>query len=93
MQKIQIFKMNKRLLVVVGLCCCIPVVWAGTNYSISKYVIANGGGSSSAGSYQVQGTIAQVTTGQSAANNYQVTSGYWQEAGTSNDIIFKNGFE
>ena len=93
MQKIQSFVMKKRLLMVVGFCCCIPAALAGSSYSIEKYVIANGGGTSAAGSYQVQGTIAQVTIGQSAANNYQVRSGYWHEAGSNNDIIFKNGFE
>jgi hypothetical protein len=93
MHKIQFYKKKKSLLMLVGFSCCVPAVWAGNNFSINKYVIANGGGTSSAGSYQVQGTIAQVTTGQSTGNSYQVNSGYWQAVDSSNDIIFKDGFE
>ena len=48
-----------------------------TNYSISWYAIAGGGGTSSAGSYSVSGTIGQHSTGTMTGGNYSLTGGFW----------------
>lgn len=81
-----------RLLLIAIMGYCFPAVWAGNNYAINKYVIASGGGISSANGIEVQGTIAQMTTGQSNSNNHTLHSGFWYQTGAANDIIFENGF-
>jgi hypothetical protein len=48
-----------------------------TNYSISWYTIAGGGGTSSAGNYTVSGTIGQHSTGSMSGGNYSLTGGFW----------------
>jgi hypothetical protein len=47
------------------------------NYSIDWYKIAGGGGTSSNGSYVVNGTIGQADAGQMAGGNYSLTGGFW----------------
>jgi hypothetical protein len=48
-----------------------------TNYSISWYTIAGGGGTSSGGNYTVSGTIGQPATGTMSGGNYSLTGGFW----------------
>jgi hypothetical protein len=49
----------------------------GTNYSISWYTIAGGGGTSSGGSYAVSGTIGQHSTSTLSGGGYSLTGGFW----------------
>ena len=60
--------------------CSSPVLaQSGGPYVMTQSVIANGGGSSNAGSYAVEGTIAQPSAGgQSSGGTYFVHGGFWQ---------------
>jgi hypothetical protein len=60
-----------------GLAFLAPSVRAQTNYSISWYTIAGGGGTSSGGSYAVSGTIGQHSTATMSGGNYSLTGGFW----------------
>jgi hypothetical protein len=48
-----------------------------TNYSISWYTIAGGGGTSSGGAYSLSGTIGQHSTASMSGGNYSLTGGFW----------------
>lgn len=91
MKKSNGLKASKLGCLILGICCVIPSVLAGGNtYEINHYVISGGGGLSSGGAYMIQGSIAQVTTGNSIGGIYDLSSGYWYE---NTDLIFKNSFE
>lgn len=46
-------------------------------YSIGRYSMSGGGGTSSGGTYIVTGTIAQAEAGYSEGGVYEVFSGFW----------------
>jgi hypothetical protein len=48
-----------------------------TNYSITWFTIAGGGGTSSGGSYSVSGTVGQHSTSTMSGGNYSLTGGFW----------------
>lgn len=51
---------------------------AGGSYSLEQSVIGNGGGSSSGGSYAVQGTAGQAAAGTNMYSaNYVALNGFW----------------
>jgi len=53
------------------------VVLAQGDYSISRSVIAGGGGFSSGGVYDVQGTIGQPVAGATSGGEYDLSAGFW----------------
>jgi hypothetical protein len=50
---------------------------SGGNFSITRAVIAGGGGTSSGGSYVLSGTIGQPVAGTSEGGSYAVAAGFW----------------
>jgi hypothetical protein len=48
-----------------------------TNYNISWYTIAGGGGTSSGGNFTVSGTVGQHATATMSGGNYSLTGGFW----------------
>jgi len=65
------------LLVLAILALLTSVVLAEGDYAIQRAVIAGGGGFSSGGSYDVQGTVGQPLTAVSSAGEYDLGSGFW----------------
>ena len=53
------------------------VALAQGGYSMTRSVIAGGGGVSGGGSYDLEGTIGQPATGVSSQGEYHVASGFW----------------
>jgi hypothetical protein len=76
-----------------------PSARAQTNYSISWYTIAGGGGTSSGGSFAVSGTIGQHSTATMSGGSYSLTGGFWsiiaavQTPGSPLLSIVKSGTE
>ncbi|WP_395374466.1 hypothetical protein [Marinicella sp. W31] len=68
------------------------VAQQGGVYEITKSTLnSSGGGKSSAGTYEVQGTIAQLDASEElSGGGFSVTGGFWPG---SDDVIFKNGFD
>jgi hypothetical protein len=48
-----------------------------TNYSISWYTIAGGGGTSTGGNFALSGTIGQHATASMSGGTYSLTGGFW----------------
>ena len=63
-------------LIVLFLALAVPVL--AQSYSINRYKIAGGGGTSSGGAYSVSGTIGQHDAGGPlTGGNYSLTGGFW----------------
>jgi len=84
----------------VGAALAVPVLAGAegegaSGTEIIKSVIANGGGSSTGASFQLDGTVGQPVTGQSSGGSFVLQSGFWTGgAGEPQpEIIFKDGFE
>ena len=87
--------MKKLVLLLTGL---LPVLGFSQNYTIDWYKIAGGGGTSTGGTYQVNGTIGQPdASGALTGGGYSLTGGFWsiisvvQAAGVPNLVIVPNG--
>ena len=66
----------KKLFLLLGL--LIPGTGFAQSYSIDWYKIADGGGTSTGGTYQVSGTIGQHDAGgPMTGGNYSLTGGFW----------------
>jgi len=83
--------MKRLILILAG---CIPALGFGQNYTIDWYKIAGGGGTSTGGTYQVNGTIGQPDASVAlTGGNYSLTGGFWsiisvvQSAGVPNLVI------
>ena len=83
--------MKRLTLILAGL---IPVLSFGQTYRIDWYKIAGGGGTSTGGTYQVNGTIGQPDASQAmTGGSYSLTGGFWsiisvvQAAGVPNLVI------
>jgi len=61
----------------------LTAVSSAQEYHIDWYVIGSGGGHSSSGNYQIDGTIGQPIVGQSSSANYIVEAGFWVGAAPS----------
>ena len=88
----------KKLLVFLGL--LLPMLGMAQSYTIDWYKIAGGGGLSTGGTYQVNGTIGQPdasANGAMTGGAYSLTGGFWaiisvvQSAGVPNLVIVPNG--
>jgi len=86
----------KRSFLILGL--LIPTISLAQNYSIDWYKIADGGGTSTGGTYQVSGTIGQPEAGAAVSGgSYSLTGGFWslinvmQMPGVPKLIIVPNG--
>lgn len=70
----------------------------GPIYAIEKFTLSNGGGEASepvVNFYQITGSIGQIDAGHLTSSNgefYKVSGGFFT-VDSSDDIIFKNGFE
>ena len=73
--------MKRRLsLIFIGLALLAlgtSVVFAQGSYSLSRSLIAGGGGFSNGGVYGVQGTIGQPVAGTASGGQYDLSSGFW----------------
>jgi hypothetical protein len=71
----------KKNLFVVGLLALglvAPLLASAQNYSIDWYKIAGGGGTSTGGTYSVNGTIGQPDAGGAmTGGSYSLTGGFW----------------
>jgi hypothetical protein len=65
------------LLALATLAILTTVALAQGGYGMTRSVIAGGGGFSSGGIYDVQGTIGQPVAGASSQGDYGVSSGFW----------------
>jgi hypothetical protein len=87
--------MKKLMFLLAGL---IPALGFGQNYTIDWYKIAGGGGTSTGGTYQVNGTIGQPDAAVAmTGGSYSLTGGFWsiisvvQAAGVPNLVIVPTG--
>lgn len=90
--------MNKQRIlqgVVLGLLLAlllnITSLWAESNasYTLTSNVFGNGGGTISAGKYQLSLTIGEPITGNSSGGTYTIQSGFWANAsGTSAGKVY-----
>ena len=65
----------------------------GTNFSIEKSNLANGGGKSVGTSFSLTGTIGQsIATQDSTGSSFSLSGGFWA-SGSRPDNVFKDGFE
>jgi hypothetical protein len=63
---------------VLSLCWLVSSLGFAQQYSIDWYKVAGGGGTSTGGIYQVNGTIGQPDAGvPMTGGNYSLTSGFW----------------
>ena len=63
---------------ILSLCWLVSSLGFAQQYSIDWYKVAGGGGTSTGGTYQVNGTIGQPDAGvPMAGGNYSVTGGFW----------------
>jgi len=64
-------------------------------YEIKRYSINSGGQTNSGGDYQISGSVGQVdASNQLTGGNYSLNGGFWHPNNAStDDLIFKNGFE
>jgi hypothetical protein len=91
----------KKHLFVVGLLALglvAPLLASAQNYSIDWYKIAGGGGTSTGGTYSVNGTIGQPDAGAAmTGGSYSLTGGFWsiiavvQTIGLPNLIVTHSG--
>ncbi len=91
------------LVLVAGLCLCANATGQQTSHkeaenkavaalsspSVSRWVIASGGGVASNGGYQLRGAIGQPLAGTSTGGSYSLKSGYHSE----DDLIFRNDLD
>ena len=92
-------RMKIKLIYIVTLAAALMTVVArAQTYSIDWYKIAGGGGSSTGGTYTVNGTIGQPDAGGPlTGGNYSLTGGFWslisvvQTAGMPKLLIVPNG--
>ena len=74
-------KLSPILLIAALLLSVVLLSAAPAGFSMSKYVVGSGGGSSSTmyagSSYTVNGTMGQGVTAVSNSPTYSVASGYW----------------
>ena len=72
---------------------------AGEPYAIDRYTIEGGGGTSSGGTFEIQGTIGQPDADPlqpSTGGAFEITGGFWPglaPATPQPDALFANGFE
>jgi hypothetical protein len=63
---------------ILSLCLLVSSLGFAQQYSIDWYKVAGGGGASTGGTYQVNGTIGQPDAGvPMAGGNYSLTGGFW----------------
>jgi hypothetical protein len=63
---------------VLSLCWLVSSLGFAQQYSIDWYKVAGGGGTSTGGTYQVNGTIGQPDAGvPMTGGNYSLTGGFW----------------
>jgi hypothetical protein len=74
--------MRKVLWILLALLCLTGTVSAQTSasYDLHWNVIGGGGGGGSSASYQLQGTVGQIT-GIATSSSYTLSAGYWQMVG------------
>lgn len=67
---------------------------SGGDFTITRYVIAGGGGDSTGGDYSLSSTIAQPLAGtQSNGGGFRLTGGFRVPLTDRTDALFRNGFE
>jgi len=88
----------KKIVFILGLLLTLPMFGLAQSYTINWYKIAGGGGVSTGGTYQVNGTIGQPDASKAmTGGNYSLTGGFWsiisvvQVSGVPNLIIVPNG--
>ena len=76
----------------------VPMLGFTQSYTVDWYKVAGGGGASTGGTYQVNGTIGQAdASGAMTGGSYSLTGGFWsiisvvQGAGLPNLVIVPNG--
>jgi len=87
--------MNNKIILTILLVTSLGFSQTGGNFAIDKAVIANGGGQSNSGDFQLSGTVGQTTAANSSTGGgFALAGGFWRAANNNNnDIIFENGFE
>lgn len=76
-----------------------PGAPSGDPYAIDHYTIDGGGGTSSGGTFEIQGTIGQPDADPlqpSTGGDFEITGGFWPGVAPATpqpDALFANGFE
>ena len=63
----------------------------GTGYTMDWFTVDAGGGRSSGGGFNVEGTFGQPDAGDASGSGFALRGGFWP--GELPDPLFKNGFE
>lgn len=66
---------------------------SGGPHVMRKDVVAHGGGTAAAASYQATVTVAQPVAGRQSGGSYVLTGGFHSPASTAGGRIFCDGFE
>ena len=81
--------MRKRVWLLLLLASALSVLGAAANagYSVDWFSVDGGGGESTGGSYQLEGSIGQPDAhGAASGGTYQVEGGFWYGAGTGTHV-------
>lgn len=88
--------MKTRTLLIGGLLCLLSTLAlaqsSGGDYTITKFTIDGGGGTSAGGAYSLTGTVGQADASLQVQSGgpYHLSGGFW---GKFVDLIFKDSFE
>lgn len=88
--------MKTRTLLIGGLLCLLSTLAlaqsSGGDYTITKFTIDGGGGTSAGGAYSLTGTVGQADASLQVQSGgpYRLSGGFW---GKFVDLIFKDSFE
>jgi hypothetical protein len=75
-------------------CLAVCVAGAAGAQSLTRSTVDAGGGRSSGGGYQLQGTIGQADTQASAGATFRLRGGFWvPTSAPQGDGLFGDGFE
>ncbi len=72
--------------VLVGASLAVAAVNSG--YSLDRFTVDGGGGTSSGGSYAVSGTIGQPDAGTLSGGSYTLQGGFWGGAAGAGHLVF-----
>lgn len=73
--------------------CIATPATAGSEFAIRQRVFANGGGFISDDCYRLLAVIGQPVLGSVGSKEFTLTSGYLSDAPSTDDKIFRSGFE
>ena len=88
--------MKRGFLLVIGTLLVRPDSWgqsSGGDFTITRSVIAGGGGVSTGGGFLLRGTTGQLESGTSTGGDFSLRGGFWAPSAPLTELVFLDGFE